>query len=440
MATFPPTHHIVTIMGESYDIYSRRFEQQADNLPAISTFWSNFKRAVATHTRSNIFSSAQDNIVYGESLHEQMIGWRIQHIPYPYDLGVDQNGYPVPNPPPPTSEDWKAWSFICKEKANQNHEDNKALQMFWNWIGDYRQRTLRHIYKDETKTPRRRLQEIEIAHLSYLRGHTSVIIARYKAQWALQCNNNCTSLESAIDNLHLLQNINTNIYDLDPTTIITALEMMTLIIPTLHHDNFSILVENWNRRIELGQPTDANSLQPQLERCFISKASLNNAHSYAHVGTNKEKMTLAAKTMDLTPTKTSYAASTATPHSPSLDDWTDKLTRIVDEAFKRRDRDRRSNSSSASPGSRKDQRSNSSSVSPSNRDSSRSRSRDTNDRRNQDRRPRDSEKDRYPNKSNDSRSRDRSRSNDSRRDSYKPPDRPLKETSPARAESPKKTK
>ena len=108
MATFPPTYHIVTIMGESYDIYTKRFEQYADNLPAISTFWSNFKRAVATHTRSNIFSNLQDNIVHGESLHEQMIGWRIQQIPYPYHLGHDQNGYPLPNPPAPTSEDWKA--------------------------------------------------------------------------------------------------------------------------------------------------------------------------------------------------------------------------------------------------------------------------------------------------------------------------------------------
>jgi len=260
-----------------------------------------------------------------------------------------------------------------------------------------------------------------------LRGHTPVIIARYKAQWALQCNSNCTSLESAIDNLHLLQNINTNIYDLDPTTVFTAIEMMTLIIPTLHHDNFSILVENWNRRIELGQPTDSNTLQPQLERCFMSKASLNNAHNYAYVGTNQEKMTLAAKTMDLSPTKKVYAASTATPHSPPAEDLNEKLARMVEEAFKRRDRDRRSTSSSSSPGRR---------------EPSRSRSRDTNDSRSQDRRPSDSDKDRYHNRSSDNRSRDRSRSNDSRRDgkSNYPADRSAKESSPARADSPKRNK
>jgi hypothetical protein len=47
----PPTYYQVTMMGETYDIYTKRFEQDTDNLPGITSFWNNFKRAVATVSR-----------------------------------------------------------------------------------------------------------------------------------------------------------------------------------------------------------------------------------------------------------------------------------------------------------------------------------------------------------------------------------------------------
>jgi hypothetical protein len=422
----PPTYYQVTMMGETYDIYSKRFEQDTDNLPGITSFWNNFKRAVATHTRSNIFAAPPDNNIHGDAPNEKELSCRILGIAYPYAPGYYANGFAMPNPPPPSFDDYKNWSIISKEITNQRYEDNKALQMLWSWIGDYRRRTLDYIYGDETIPARTRLLRIRTAHMEFLRGHTPVIIARYKAQWTMQSNPNCTSLKMAIDNLHLLQNINTSLKELDPASTFTAQELIIYLIPTLHHDNFSPLIERWNTEIGQNAYVNPNALQHQLERCFISKTSLNNASCYAHVGTNPDKMTMAASTMDLTPNRKVYSASASPSPRPHADDLDSKIAKAIDDAFRRREQRSRASPTNGS------------------RDSSRSESPDHSDRRhNRDRYQRPRDNDSHNDKSYDSRGRDRSRSNETRRDgkSDRQPDRKdSKDASPARSESPKQNK
>ena len=115
----PTNSYMVTICGENYDIFSNRFEQHEDNLPAIGSFYHNFENAVLSLTKSNIFMQPPHNYVHGIAHDEILMGHRINGTPYPFDLGVDHYGFPHPNPPPLTPDDRKTWSLLQKSVEKQ---------------------------------------------------------------------------------------------------------------------------------------------------------------------------------------------------------------------------------------------------------------------------------------------------------------------------------
>jgi len=279
----PPNHYMVTICGETYDIFSNRFEHLEDNLPAIGSFYHNFENAVLSLTKSNIFMLPPHNYIHGTAQDEILMGHRINGTPYPFDLGLDHHGIPWPNPPPLTPDDRKTWSFLQRSVENQQHEDNKAFQMLWSWLGDYRRHTFTDIYRDTTIPTRNKIQRIVQRHKACLVGITLVIIARYKSQWNQQKIPICTNLKDALRNLHLLLTINNSIIDLDATKIYSPHDLIVELIPTLQHDNFSPLIDTWNEKIAANQEIPVATIQASMEKRFLIKSSLNDLGRYNHV-------------------------------------------------------------------------------------------------------------------------------------------------------------
>jgi len=396
----PPSHYMVNICGETYDIFSNRFEQTAENLPGIGAFQNNFKNAVLSLTKSNVLMDAPNNYVYGQSHSDIFMGHRVNGTPYPYNLGYDRQGYPLPNPPAPTPDDIKQWAHLLRNVENQRHEDNKALQMLWSWIGDYRRHTLLHIYRDDKITSREKILQITQEHKNCLQGHTLIIIARYKAQWHQQKIHSCTTLAMAIKNLHILQNINNCIIDLDSTKIFTASDIIVELVPTLQHDNFGPVIVMWNNIIDTNARLHPASIQPSLEKCFVVKNSLNDLECYTHVANtpqqsqSQETRSSTSSSSSTTPTKQSYAYA-ATSQEPPLPSSLSQLNQLVADAI-REDRKRRARSPTDYPRDFQDRR-----------NPSRDRSRDrSNERKQWNRNPKDREDDRSFRRDNDTRRRD----------------------------------
>lgn len=396
----PPSHYMVNICGEYYDIFSKRFEQTAENLPGIGAFQNNFKNAVLSLTKSNVLMDAPDNYVYGQSHNEILMGYRMNGIPYPYHLGYDQQGHALPNPPVATSDDIKQWAHLLRSVENQRHEDNKALQMLWSWTGDFRRHTLLHIYRDNNISSREKILQIIQQHKACLQGHTLIIISRYKAQWHQQKTHSCTNLTTALKNLHILQNINNCIIDLDPTKTYSASDIIVELIPTLQHDNFSPVIKMWNNIISTNALLLPTSIQPSLEECFVVKNSLNDLECYTHVANtpqqqqSQETRRSTSLSSSTTPTKQAYAYA-AISQEPSLPTSQSQLNQIVADAIAA-DRKRRARSPTDSPRDFQDRR-----------NPTRDRSRDrSNERQQWNRNPKDRDNDRSSRRDRDTRRRD----------------------------------
>ena len=376
----PPSSHMVTICGETYDIYSRRFEQLGDNLPAIGSFYKNFEKAVLSLTKSNIFMLHPQNYVHGTAQDEILLCHRINGTPYPYDLGRDQHGYPFQNPPPLAPDDRKTYSYLQKSIASQQHEDNKALQMLWSWLGDYRRHSFTDVYQDPLIPTRDKINTIVRRHKACLVGVTRVIIARYKAQWNKQKMEICTNLQDALRNLHLLFSINTSIADLDPRYVYTTTELLIELIPTLQHNSFSPLVDTWNEKINADVDIPIPTIQAAMEKCFLVKSSLNDLDCYSFlalqpVDTNPRRSSSSSSSSSpsasTSPSKQGYAYAATSQDPPTT---TAQIQKMIEDAIAN-DRQRRQRSSSPSNQSN-------------NRDHPRERSRDRDsDRSDRDRRP-----------------------------------------------------
>jgi hypothetical protein len=156
--------------------------------------------------------------------------------------------------------------------------------MLWSWIGDFRRHTLSHIYRDPALPPREKLIRIMERHKACLGTHTQIIISRYRAQWHQQKASACTTLATALNNLHILHNMNNCIADLDPTKVLSSYEFIIELIPTLQHDNFCGIIDKWNNMTAHTLPLDIASIQPALEKCFFVKNSINDVDRYNHIG------------------------------------------------------------------------------------------------------------------------------------------------------------
>ena len=276
--------YIVTICGEVYDIISKRFEQEDENLPGIGAFYKNFETAVRSLTKSNVFMPPPRNYVYGQSQADVTLGHRMNGTPYPWYMGNDHRGVPYHNPPFPFPEDAKHWSFLLKNIEKQDHEDHKALELLWSWLGDYRRHTLFHIYSDDNLSTRDKITQMIKRHKTFVGASTNIIISRYKSQWHQLKHQECHTLAAALQNLHIIQNINNAITDLDIRQTYSSYEIAFEIIPTLQHNNFTPLIKEWNNIMTSNTPLHTASIQPSLEDCFLAKNSLNNNFRYAHVG------------------------------------------------------------------------------------------------------------------------------------------------------------
>jgi hypothetical protein len=316
----PPTNYHVTICGDTYDIYANRFEQTEENLQGIGAFHSNFRDAVAALTKSNVLRAPPENYIYGNNPQERLLEHRIYGNPYPYYLGHDAFGNPFQNPPPATNEDNKQWTHLLRSIETQKHEDMKVLRMLWSWIGDFRRHTLSHIYRDTNKTTRQKIMEIIQTHKDFLQDSIPIIISRYRSVWHQQKIHICTDLLMAVKNLHILQNINNNIMDMDPQMMFTGNEMAIELIPTLQHDNFAPVILDWNAYIKLRRPIAISTIQPDLEKCFVVKTSINDPLRYAHVSKTPQPQSkpssTASSSASQSPTKSPYAyAATSQDHS-----------------------------------------------------------------------------------------------------------------------------
>lgn len=372
-------HFMVDICGESYDICSRRFEQEEENLPGIAAFYRNFEAAVLSLTKSNVLLAPPRNYVYGSSLSDKLLGYRMNSTPYPWDVGYDQNGQPNLNPPLPTPEDSKTWNYLLTSIGKQDHEDMKVLQMLWSWIGDYRRHTLAHIYRDRLLPTRDKITQIMAIHKNCLGTNANIIINRYKSQWTHQKSDVCNNLTLAIKNFHMLQNINEYVADLDASQIFTPYQIVTELIPTLQHDQFTNIINHWNHAMTHNLPIQESAIQPALEKCFVVKNSLNDADRYKHVAKSSIPDTRRSSSSSSSPSLTSpskqgyaYAASS---QDSSLPTTNAQLQKIIADAITANDQQKR-------------QRSPSHSNQPRSRDYSRERSRDRNpEHKDKERRP-----------------------------------------------------
>jgi hypothetical protein len=343
---------MVTICGETYDILSKRFEHTAENLPSIGAFYNNFKTAVLSLTKSNIMMPPPDNYVYGASAQDKMMQHRMNGTPYPWHLGYDQNGYPYGNPPPPTPEDRKQYGFLQKNMEKQKHEDHKVLEMLWSWIGDFRRHTLSHIYRDHLLSTREKINQMIALHRSCIGQHGTAIIGRYKLQWHSEKTPACYDVTTAVRNLHILQNINNSISDLDSTQTFTTEEILLLIIPTLMHDNFRAIIKHWNDMIATKTYVPTSSLQPSLEECFVAKDSINNQEWYSHVGftANRPDKPIITSSSSFPPTispsKKGYAYA-ASSQEPALPTTAAQLNQMIAAAIRAHDQNQRSRSPSS---------------------------------------------------------------------------------------------
>jgi hypothetical protein len=349
MASTSTTSYMVKICGETYDIIAKRFEQEAENLPGIGAFYKHFENAVRSLTKSNILMPAPRNYVYGQSRSDIMLGHRMNGTPYPWHLGNDQHGNANQNPPPPLPEDGKQWNFLLRGIEKQDHEDHKALELLWSWIGDYRRHTLAHIYDDRDLSTRDKILQMIRRHKTCIGPNAYIMISRYKSQWHQQKNPVCTTLPMALKNLHIMQNINNCISEMDIRHTFSSYEIAFELIPTLQHDLFTPLIKEWNHKMTCNLPLHTATFQPSMEACFLVKNSLNDSDCYAHVGKTSiptaTRPSHSQSPSSTSPSKQGYAYA-AISQDPPMPTTQNQLNKIIDEAIAR-DRNKRSGSSSS---------------------------------------------------------------------------------------------
>ena len=366
------TSYMVKICGETYDIIAKRFEQETENLPGIGAFYKHFETALRSLTKCNILLPHPRNYVYGQSQNDIMLGHRMNGTPYPWNMGNDHQGNKYQNPPPPSPDDGKQWNFLLKAIASQEHDDHKALELLWSWIGDYRRNTLAHIYDDRDIPTRDKILQIMRRHKECLEPHAYIMISRYKSQWHKQKHTDCTTLPMALHNLHVIQNINDCIAEIDIRDTFTSHQIAFELISTLRHHLFTPLVKEWNTKLRAKQPLHTASFQPSLEECFAVSNSMNSSDLFDHVGKTSIPTTTTRPPLPPTPNPTSpskqgYAYAATSQDSP-MTVTHNQLNKLIEDAIAR-DRNNRARSSSSS------------SNQPYTRDHTRDRSRDRNHER-----------------------------------------------------------
>ena len=255
------------------------FEEEEPEFPQYGEFKRQIEQLINTKTHSNIFRPEPHNKEIGTSAEEQILKRRF--------LRINANSDPDDTQPPCSSEDTKNYHNMVRAQEKQALADTIACDLYVSVLGKHRRAQMQTLI-DDTNTPARtRLARIKAAHWRQVADHVQVIIVNYKQQW-YKGQVQSQDLQSAMHNLHILQEINRQVNNFDPQQTYTGIHMVTMILPTLVAREFNQMVRDWKRDIRNNNTPTLTEIADDIQSCFSIQNSVTNPDTYAFITKQKD--------------------------------------------------------------------------------------------------------------------------------------------------------
>jgi hypothetical protein len=278
-------HHItdgsifMTLGGRHRNMILEPFEEDEPEFPHYGEFKRQIEQLINTKTSSNIFRPAPHNKEIGTDVEERALTRRF--------LRVNIIGEHDDLQPPCTSEDTKNYHNMVREQAKQALADTIACDLYVSVLGKHRKAQMQTLIDDTNTSARFRLTCIKATHWREVDDHIPVIIANYKQQW-YRGQVQSKDLRSAMTNLNIIQEINRQVTNFNPTQTYTGLDIITLMLPTLVATEFNQMVRDWKRSIRRDINPSLTEISDDIQGCFSIQSSVTNPDTYSFIIKPKE--------------------------------------------------------------------------------------------------------------------------------------------------------
>jgi hypothetical protein len=89
-------------------------------------------------------------------------------------------------------------------------------------------------------------------------------------------------------NLNIIQEINRQVTNFNPTQTYTGLDIITLMLPTLVATEFNQMVRDWKRSIRRDINPSLTEITDDIQDCFSIQSSVTNPDTYSFIIKPKE--------------------------------------------------------------------------------------------------------------------------------------------------------
>ena len=261
--------------GRTRNMATEPFEETGPEFALYGEFNRQIEQLISTKTESNMFRPDPHNKEVGKSQAEKELTQRVErgNRSTSRDNESDKS----------TNEDIRNYQNMVRAQAKQALADTIACDLYISTLGTYRKAHLQTLIDNKTMSPRLKLDKIKTTHWNEVRHHIPIIIANFKQQWNIY-QVRSINLTTIMQNLNILQEINRQINNFDPTKIYSGLEFTTLLLPTLEAIEFNAMAKTWQQNIRLGENVLVKDLAQTIQECYAIQDTVTNLATYAFIG------------------------------------------------------------------------------------------------------------------------------------------------------------